>query len=122
MAVETIRGVAVGRRVSNFGDVDGVVLHLQGACGGGEIAENAFVFVDLSWEGHARARYLSWVNLHDIEHAALREPGRWALSQPAVTEVHSADWRPFGWGAPPFPNVAHVDLASETPGRQRRQA
>jgi len=69
-------------------------------------AANAYTFVDLSSPAGARARYLTWVNLYDIEYAAAVQQGRWTLAEPQFAETFEVDWAPFGWGERPFPNVA----------------
>jgi hypothetical protein len=82
----------------------GVIIRTEDQNGSSTPAYNSFVLIELG--SSARARYLPWVNLFDIEHAAKCEPGRWSLVEP--TEVFAAEvlWLPFGWGSDPLPSVA----------------
>lgn len=114
MTLRSLTGRLVGSRLGRTGLTDGAVLHLNGTRQPGEPAENAFVFVDLSNYHQARARYLAWVNLFDIEHAAAQELGRWSLAEPSHDAAFEVEWRPFGWGGPPFPSVADM-ISTTTP-------
>ncbi|MEM9293242.1 MAG: hypothetical protein AAGD01_16285 [Acidobacteriota bacterium] len=59
-------------------------------------AENAFVLVEPNGSG-SRARYISWINYFDLEYAEHRQPGRWALVEPAQSFRQDVQWQPFGW-------------------------
>lgn len=109
MAVEPIEGLAVGQHHSVAGEIDGLVVHVQQECSNAGPAANAFVYIDLSAGTPVQARYLAWVNLYDIEHAGLCQVGRWSLCEPPRRELRDVEWRPFGWGAAPFPSVADLD-------------
>lgn len=69
-------------------------------------AVDAYVYIEKSAPDQWRARYLSWVNLFDVEHASTIEPGAWELAV-QVEDEFVADWYPYGWGGELLPNVAY---------------
>jgi len=109
MTAAALAGLTIGLHRSSAGEIVGKVLHVSDCRTPNGPAENAYVYVELTGEGPSagRCRYLSWVNLFDIEVADRREPGRWALNTPSTAETLQVEWRPFGWDGPIFPNVAH---------------
>jgi hypothetical protein len=71
-------------------------------------AENAFLYVEERHGAMPRARYISWINLYDIEFAATQNQGDWSLVQPPERFKTRVEWCPFGWDGKPLPNVAYV--------------
>ncbi len=70
-------------------------------------AENALIYVD-----HRRgpsARYISWINLYDIDHAARLEPKCWELVEPHKKHSVDVQWLPYGWGGEKMPSIADVE-------------
>ncbi|MDP3746692.1 MAG: hypothetical protein Q8Q88_06540 [Phenylobacterium sp.] len=112
MGRETIDGATVGLRLAAGGAPEGKVIHVRARRSPSGPEQNAFVFLDLAAD-LPRARYLAWVNLFDVEHAARRQAGRWRLCEPAQAETLEAEWRPFGWGDAAFPSVADAHVAED---------
>ena len=79
-------------------------------------AENAFILVEISRDP-PRARYLSWINYFDLEYAAHREVGAWALVEPSEAYRKDVAWWPYGWsGARSVPTIGDAVL-EETKGK-----
>jgi hypothetical protein len=104
----SFEGKLLGRHTDAAGRIRGEIIHVMEEGRPRGPAENAFVYLDLSAQAGPRARYLSWINLYDIETAARRQPGEWHLIEGTNERRVDACWIPFGWGAPPFPSVADV--------------
>jgi hypothetical protein len=104
----TISGNLLGRHVDRDGVVRGEIIQVTGESRPAGPAENAFVYVDKSEASGPRARYLSWVNLYDIEHAGRQQPGAWQVVEPHPACKVETCWLPYGWAGPQFPNVADV--------------
>lgn len=101
-----ITGNLVGQRRSGQ---SADIVHVQHSSEQGP-AENSFVLVC----GSGRARYLSWIGYYDVEYAARREPGDWALVEPAQAYEREAEWLPYGWeGARGVPTIGDAVLANE---------
>ncbi len=69
-------------------------------------AENAFVYIEYCSSEYKRGRYVSWINLYDIEAAAERQGGTWSIVEPHQPASVLADWYPYGWGGEALPSVA----------------
>lgn len=69
-------------------------------------AQNAYLYVETGEAGLNRARYVSWINLFDIEHAGRVEAGRWRTVEPPAAFDRTIRFHPFGWGGERLPNVA----------------
>lgn len=110
-----ISGRIIGRyRPSASKDDGGHILHITSELRPAGPAENAFVFVEFASNQRRRARYISWINLYDIEHAALEQPGAWLLVLNGDnTFQESVEWFPYGWGGPPLPNIAYLKITGE---------
>jgi hypothetical protein len=100
-----VAGATLGFHHDDAERVDGKIVHVETCRDPAGPAENAYVFVDLRGPGAARARYLTWINLYDIEHAGCAQPGRWSLCEPPQYFEEEVRWLPLGWGEP-FPSVA----------------
>lgn len=87
--------------------VTGEIVHIEQGIPEGP-AENSFIFVEVRPGQCKRGRYIAWINLYDIEHAALADPGRWQLVEPAKDYDESLLWSPYGWGGQALPSVADV--------------
>jgi hypothetical protein len=101
-----IKGAVLGERYLS-GDKEqkiGIVLHVDHAYSAGP-AENAFLYVDLSSE-ETRARYISWINLFDIEYAGKLQDGSWHVNETAPSFEEVVTWIPYGWCGEPLPCVA----------------
>jgi hypothetical protein len=103
-----IAGFLLGRHMSPEGEASGEIVQVTSAARPAGPAENAFVYVDFKGGPTPRARYISWINLYDIENADRREPGRWALVEPRERREIEAEWLPFGWSGPRLPSIADV--------------
>lgn len=97
-------GRLIGRRVDSSCKPTVLIVHNINSAGSRGPAENAFVMVDTT-TSRFLARYISWINLFDIENAARCEDG-WELVEPPMTFKRNVDWFPYGWGGPPVPSVA----------------
>ena len=106
-----VKGVLLGQRISSKDEVKGLVVHVvkdQFSKGNGP-AENAYIYVDVSRKSKLpRARYISWINLYDIENAEKYDKDNWSLIEPQVPITQELIWKPYGWGAPHLPSVADV--------------
>lgn len=89
--------------------VIGEIVHIEQGIPRGP-AENSFIFVEVRPGQCRRGRYIAWINLFDIEHAALADSGRWQLVEPATDYDQSVLWSAFGWGGPALPSVADVKV------------
>jgi hypothetical protein len=67
-------------------------------------ASNAFVIIDYNYDP-PRARYISWINLFDIEYAA-RFDSRWRTVEPSEAACERVRWLPYGWSGEALPSVA----------------
>src|SRR4051794_23484853 len=103
----SITGELWGRHFSETGEVIGEVIHVLQSFGPNDPAANAFVYAELTLSRAARARYVSWINYYDIEHAGRNQSGRWKIAEPAESWVRKAEWYPYGWDGPILPNVAY---------------
>jgi hypothetical protein len=103
-----IDGNLLGLHVDQHGAVFGEVVQILDEARPQGPAESAFVYIDKTDSAGPRARYLSWINLYDIENASRRQPGQWQLVEPLRRHAARARWLPFGWGAPAFPSVADI--------------
>jgi hypothetical protein len=84
-----IRGNVLGRRLrSPMADI----VHIPEASENGPPV-NAFLLVSDS----GQARFISWIGYFDVEYAMQREPGNWALVEPAQAFEKDAEWFPYGW-------------------------
>lgn len=105
----TVKGVLLGERISSDKKVIGSVVHVikdQYSNGNGP-AENAYIYVDSEDSTNLpKARYISWINLYDIENAEKHDDDRWILVEPRESFKQKLNWMPYGWGAPHLPSVA----------------
>lgn len=103
-----VKGSLVGRRLDPVHNlVVGEIVHIDGSVGSAP-AENAFLYVEIDPNRGRRARYIAWINLYDIEHAAIVQPGCWALVEPSQMYDLVSQWEPYGWGGDKLPSVADV--------------
>jgi hypothetical protein len=102
----TLTGSILGERYLEKSEATkiGMVIHVNHVHAGGP-AENAFVYVDLN-DAEPRAKYISWINLFDIEYAGKRQKGTWRVKEEATLIEQEIHWFPFGWGGEPLPSVA----------------
>jgi hypothetical protein len=103
-----ISGTLLGTHVDQRGTLCGEIVQVVDEGRPRGPAENAFIYIDRTNPAGPRARYLSWINLYDIENAGRRQPGKWRLVQPRRSYAVQVTWLPFGWGAPAFPSVADI--------------
>jgi hypothetical protein len=106
MAEQPVAGTTLGLRHSHSGWIEGKIVHVPNCRSPAGPAENAFVFVEIDGSRSTRARYLTWINLYDIEHAGNIQPARWSLCEPPEPFEGDVEWMPLGWGDDPFPSVA----------------
>jgi hypothetical protein len=100
-----------GQHVSPSGDVLGEVVRVSSATSMTGPAENAFVYVEIRPSEKERARYISWINYFDIEHANRQQAGSWRVVEPQQARAwHLIEWQPYGWGGPSLPNVAYTSM------------
>jgi hypothetical protein len=102
----TAKGVVLGEQYLSRDSEKkvGLVVHVAHTHPAGP-AENAFIYVDLSSE-EPRARYVSWINLFDIEYAGRVQDGTWRVNENAPLFEKEVSWIPFGWGGEPLPSIA----------------
>lgn len=106
-----IKGSLIGLQLDPFlRSVSGEIVHIEQGTPEGP-AENAFIFVELRPGQSRRGRYIAWINLYDIEHAGLADPGRWRLAEPSRDYDESLLWSPYGWGGQALPSVADVKVS-----------
>lgn len=109
MAGQTIActGTLLGRRKTDDGILE--IVHVQHKHPDAGPAENAFVMVQQQGE-HRIAKYISWINYHDIEYAMTIESG-WELIEPGTEYSVSLAWQPYGWDqAWPIPSLGPDSL------------
>lgn len=106
MSATKLNGHLVGRRVRQGSKAVVYIVHNQTASEPHGPAENAFVLVDAE-NRPMRARYISWINLYDIETAAKREDG-WEVLEEPVPFDRTVEWIPYGWGGARLLSVADV--------------
>src|SRR5258706_8336992 len=103
-----LRGSLIGTRLDPVRRLAvGEIVHIDRSVGA-EPAENAFLYVELDSNRVRRARYIAWINLYDIEHAAIVQPGCWELVEPSQPYDRLSQWVPYGWGGDKLPSVADV--------------
>lgn len=103
-----VQGSLVGRRLDPIRRlVVGEIVHVARNAGAVP-AENAFLYVEIDSNRVRRARYIAWINLYDIEHAAIVQPGGWELIEPAQTYDEVSQWAPYGWEGERLPSIADV--------------
>jgi hypothetical protein len=108
-----IRGRILGRyRPAGSKDDTGYIVHVTSELRPSGPAENAFVFVEILANEARKARYVSWINVFDIEYAALDEPGAWHLMDGDLFQ-ESVGWFPYGWGGPRLPNIGYLQITAE---------
>jgi hypothetical protein len=112
MPIELI-GRLWGQHIDRSGTIIGEIVHVSSQVASGGPAENAFVYVELLPDKKRRARYISWIDYFDIEHANRKQPGNWRVVEPQETATRSVDWHPYGWGGPLLPNVAYDDAPTK---------
>jgi len=105
--ITELTGELWGQHISDAGEITGEVIRVSPASAPDGPAENAFVYVELNSERHARGRYISWINYYDIEHAARQQAGRWKTVEPSQACVRRIEWHPYGWGGALLPSVAY---------------
>lgn len=107
MKTVPVKGRVVGHHIwPETKEVRAEVVHVaQELCPHGP-AENAFLYIEIRKEGNRWGRYMAWINLYDVEHAAKKDEGAWLLVEPQTKFDHEIHWRPYGWGGPPLPSVA----------------
>ncbi|SRR5579859_4879177 len=96
-----------GVHLAQTGTVIGQIVHVLPSSAPDGPAENSFVFVELRANQPARARYISWINYYDIEHAGRQQSGRWKSIEPPQSIEILAEWIQYGWGGQVLPNVAY---------------
>jgi hypothetical protein len=97
-----IVGVRISPEVSS--QITGLIMHIKAAHDPGP-AENAFIFLETNAD-IPQARYISWINLYDIEHAKKRQGGTWKVKEDPVPFDQEVYWKPYGWGGEALPSVA----------------
>src|SRR4051812_40238971 len=76
-------GSLVGQHLDSNGNIIGEIIHNLEERRREGPAENAFIYLEIRNDRRPRARYVSWINLYDVEYAGRRQPGHWRLSEPA---------------------------------------
>lgn len=89
----TCAGILLGRRTTDNGIIE--IVHIQQKHPDAGPAENAFVMVQHHGDNRT-AKYISWINYHDIEYAMTIESG-WELIEPGAEYSASLAWQPYGW-------------------------
>lgn len=107
MSVIELKGNLIGTR-THHGEIVGEVIYIKTPFDESGPAENAFVYV----ERGKRARYVSWINLYDIEHAGRRQSNQWKTVEPGQLYHKKVEWLPYGWGGDSLPSVADPELYS----------
>lgn len=69
-------------------------------------AYNAFLYIEPAHDERKRGRYISWINLYDIEVASARQNGTWSIVEPHEPLTVTIEWHPYGWGGDSLPNIA----------------
>lgn len=106
-----IKGSHIGLQLDpSKRSVSGEIVHIDQGNPKGP-AENSFIFVEVRPGQCRRGRYIAWINSYDIEHAALADPGRWQLVEPAKDYEEDLMWSPYGWGGQALPSVADVKVS-----------
>lgn len=104
---KTIVGRLIGRHGVNSRRPIGEIVQITQRGRSLHPAENSFVYVDVSNSGSSRARYISWINLYDIEFANRVEPNQWRTVEPSRPYYRTGvTWQPFGWEDKELPSVA----------------
>jgi hypothetical protein len=104
-----IRGLKIATRV-NPGTRELLGEIVQTLCGGAASnspCENSFLYIELAADTR-RARYISWINLFDIEHASIMQPNQWTSIEPGIPYEERVQWIPYGWSDEKLPNVAYI--------------
>jgi hypothetical protein len=99
-------GKIVGMRLGSDSQPISYVVHNRIPSEPSGPAENAFLLIDIVVRPK-RARYISWINLFDIENAARHQQG-WLVVDPPLDFRQSVQWLPYGWGDQPLPSVANT--------------
>lgn len=101
-----LAGRLIGRHTGNDRALRGEVVHVPAENRPAGPAENAYVYVEVGPSGTRRARYISWINLYDIEHANRFQAGCWSTIEPSESYRKPVAWLPFGWNDLELPSVA----------------
>ena len=84
----------MGRRTDAGGRIEWVAEIREGQ-GSGPVP-GSMIVVEGPDSATARARYLSWINYHDIELAKEVAPLEWELVEPSEKVVVACRWAPYG--------------------------
>ena len=105
----SVLGKLLGHRVSpKDKSIIGMVVQIMQDYSFDGPAENAYIYIDTVDKKAPRARYISWINLFDIENAAKCEPGCWSLVEPSTKFNQSIEWIPYGWNES-IPSIVDIN-------------